>query len=64
MRIICQFVVVARGRALISSVEALDVEHLGWPDGMRSAWVAYDAHDGLALGIEATRPRLLNAVAA
>lgn len=64
MRIVRQLVVVAGGRALISGTEAVDVRHLCWADGMRSAWVAYEAHDGLALGIEATKLGLLDAIVA
>lgn len=61
MRVVRQLVVVAGGRALVSGLEAVDVRHLRWADGMRSAWVVYDEPVVLLMGIGDTRFDALSA---
>lgn len=63
IRICKQFVYVRGGHALVSGEQIIDVRSLRWPDGMRSAWVAYESHDGGVIGIAETRRHVLEAVA-
>lgn len=61
MRLCRQLVYVRHGRALVSGCQTIRVPR--WPDGMRSAWVAYEEHDGGAIAIGLSRLQVLEAVA-